>query len=87
MTAMPAPTERIILMHLRTTAAALTAALALLATPALAAKPDPATHGKASAPGQLCKSMSHKKTNKGKGKSPYAACVSGAAKAQQNHTA
>ncbi len=69
-------------MRLKTTAVSVTAALALLASPALAAKPDPATHGKATAPGQLCKSMSHKKTNKGKGKSPFAACVVGATRAQ-----
>ena len=38
--------------------------------------------GKATAPGQLCKSLSHKKTNHGKGKSPFAACVVGATRAQ-----
>ena len=60
-------------MHLRTTAVSITAAL-ILATPALATQPT-MPHGKATSPAQLCKSMSHKKTNHGKGKSPYAACV------------
>ncbi|HTN25959.1 MAG TPA: hypothetical protein VL120_18365 [Solirubrobacteraceae bacterium] len=68
-------------MHLKTTALSLTTALALAATPALAA---PSTHaaGKLTSPAQLCKTLSHKKTNHGKGKSPFAACVSGAARAQ-----
>lgn len=73
-------------MRLKTTALSMTAALALVASPALAT---PSTHasGKATAPGQLCKSLSHKKTNKGKGKSPFAACVIGAARAQAELTA
>jgi hypothetical protein len=70
-------------MSLKTTFVSLTAAAALIATPALAADHPPAGHGKATAPGQLCKSQSHKKTNHGKGKSPFAACVVGAARAQQ----
>ncbi len=70
-------------MGLKTTAVSITAALAMLATPALAAPPTTTPHGKsATSPGQLCKTMSHKKTNHGKGKSPFAACVSGAMKAQ-----
>jgi hypothetical protein len=69
-------------MSLKTTFVSLTAAAALIATPALAADHPPAGHGKATAPGQLCKSQSHKKTNHGKGKSPFAACVTGAARAQ-----
>lgn len=68
-------------MRLKTTVVSLTAAAALLATPALAAQP-PQGHGQATAPGQLCKSQSHKKTNHGKGKSPFAACVVGAKRAQ-----
>ncbi len=68
-------------MRLKSTAVSITAAFALLATPALAVKP-PMTHGKSTSPGQLCKAQSHKKTNHGKGKSPYAACVSGAARAK-----
>jgi hypothetical protein len=68
-------------MHLKTTAVSITAALAMLATPALASKPT-TPHGKATSPAQSCKSMSHKKTNHGKGKSPFAACVSGAARAK-----
>jgi hypothetical protein len=69
-------------MHLKTTIASLTAAVAMLTTPALAADQQPAAHGKATAPGQLCKAQSHKKTNHGKGKSPFAACVVGATRAQ-----
>jgi hypothetical protein len=74
-------------MQVKTTIASLTAALALTAAPAFADKPtSPPAHagGKASAPGQLCKSQSHKKTNHGKGKSPFAACVVGAARAIQD---
>jgi hypothetical protein len=69
-------------MRLRTTVVSLSAAAAMLTTPALAADQPPGPHGKATAPGQLCKSQSHKKTNHGKGKSPFAACVVGAARAQ-----
>jgi len=68
-------------MHFKTTAVFLTAALALPAGSALA-KPAPKPMGKTTAPGQLCKAQSHKKTNKGKGKSPFAACVIGAKRAQ-----
>jgi hypothetical protein len=69
-------------MRLKTTVVSLTAAAAMMTTPALAADQPPAAHGKATAPGQLCKSQSHKKTNHGKGKSPFAACVTGAKRAQ-----
>jgi hypothetical protein len=75
---MKGPTD----MHLKAAVASLTVAAAMLATPALAAEKPPTGHGKAAAPGQLCKSQSHKKTNHGKGKSPFAACVVGAARAQ-----
>jgi hypothetical protein len=68
-------------MRLKTTAVSIAAGLAILATPAMATPPM-TPHGKTTAPGQLCKSMSHKKTNHGKGKSPFAACVVGATRAQ-----
>ena len=63
----------------------MTAAAAMLTTPALAAHQPPEAHGKATAPGQLCKSQSHKKTNHGKGKSPFAACVTGTKRARAKH--
>jgi len=69
-------------MRLKTTALSVTVAAAMLTTPALAAPNPPTAHGKATAPGQLCKSQSKKKTNKGMGKSPFAACVIGAKLAQ-----
>jgi len=69
-------------MRLKTTVVSMTAAAAMLTTPALAAHKPPAVHGKATAPGQLCKSQSHKKTNHGKGKSPFAACVIGVKRAK-----
>ena len=69
-------------MRLKTTVVSMTAAAAMLTTPALAAHKPPAAHGKATAPGQICKSQSHKKTNHGKGKSPFAACVVGVKRAQ-----
>jgi hypothetical protein len=43
-----------------------------------------ATHGTATAPGQLCKRESRKKTNHGKGKSAFAACVVGVNRARAN---
>lgn len=72
-------------MSVKSTLAAVTTAAALIATPALAADAPSTTpaHGKATAPGQLCKGQSHKKTMKGKGKSPFAACVLGAKRAQR----
>lgn len=69
-------------MRLKTTVASVAAAAAMLTTPALASDQQPETHGKAVAPGQLCKSQSHKKTDHGKGKSPFAACVTGAKRAR-----
>ena len=67
----------------------MTAALALMAAPAFADRPpDPGANGKhkgqgqTTAPGQLCRTQSRKKTNHGKGKSPFAACVLGAKRAQ-----
>lgn len=69
-------------MRLKTTAVSLTAAAAMLTTPALAAPQPHEARGKATAPGQLCKSQSRKKTNHGKGKSPFAACVIGAKRAK-----
>lgn len=69
-------------MRFKTTVASLAAAAAMLTTPALASDQLPETHGKAVAPGQLCKSQSHKKTNHGKGKSPFAACVIGVKRAK-----
>ena len=68
-------------MRLKTTAVSLTAGLALAITPAFALAAKPATHS-TTAPGQLCKTMSHKKTNHGKGKSAFAACVVGVKRAQ-----
>jgi hypothetical protein len=68
-------------MRLKTTAVSLTAGLALAITPAFALAAKPATHS-TTAPGQLCKTMSHKKTNHGKGKSPFAACVIGVNRAR-----
>ena len=74
-------------MRVKTTAASVTAAVALLATPALAQNPnapgaDQQARGKTTAPGQLCKKESRKKTMRGKGKSPFAACIAGAKAAQ-----
>jgi hypothetical protein len=70
-------------MRLKTTLVAMTAAAAMFTSPALADSHQPTkAHGKPTAPGQLCKSESHKKTNKGKGKSPFAACVLGAKRSQ-----
>jgi hypothetical protein len=58
----------------RKTAAA-TAAIALLATPAFAAAPG--GKGQTTSPAKLCKAESKQKTMRGKGKSPFAACVVG----------
>jgi hypothetical protein len=62
---------------------AITAALALMATPAFAQGQGQGQggqdqgQGQSTAPGQICKNESRKKTNHGKGKSPFAACVVG----------
>lgn len=77
-------------MKVRTTIVSLAATLAVTAAPAFADKPispPGRTGGKASAPGQVCKAMSHRKSNHGKGKSPFAACVVGAARARQDAAA
>jgi hypothetical protein len=47
----------------------------------------PAATGKASAPGQVCRNESRKKTNHGKGKSPFAACVVGVKRAEREAAA
>lgn len=69
-------------MHLKTTAVSLFAAAALFTSPALAAKPTAEPQGKATSPAQLCKSQSREKTNDGKGKTPFAACVVGVKRAK-----
>ena len=61
------------------TATATTAALALLATPALGQEP-PQNQGQSTSPAKICKNESRKKTDNGKGKSPFAACVVGNAR-------
>jgi hypothetical protein len=64
------------------TTAATTAAVALLATPAFAQGQDrePRGKGQSTSPAKICKNESRKKTNHGKGKSPFAACVVGVAR-------
>ena len=57
--------------------AAFTAAIALVATPAFAQGQG---EGQATSPAKICQNESKKKTNHGKGKSPFAACVVGAAR-------
>ena len=61
------------------TATATTAALALLATPALGQEP-PQNQGQSTSPAKICKNESRKKTNNGKSKSPFDACVVGNAR-------
>ena len=65
--------------------AATTAAIALLATPAFAQgqNQEPRGKGQSTSPAKICKNESRKKTNHGKGKSPFAACVVGV-KRQEN---
>ena len=72
-------------MNVKSVLAAATTAAVLVATPALAqdAPTDKSQQGKATAPGQLCKTMPKKKTMKGEGKSPFAACVVGVKRAQR----
>ena len=67
------------------TTAATTAAVALLATPAFAQGTDqePRGKGQATSPAKICKNESRKKTNRGKGKSPFAACVVGVKRQQR----
>ena len=62
----------------RTTAAG-TAAFALLVTPAFGQETqEPQGKGQTTSPAKICKNESKKKTMRGKGKSPFAACVKGA---------
>ncbi len=65
-------------------AAAGTAAIALLATPAFAqdAPKEPQGKGQTTSPAKICKNESKKKTMRGKGKSPFAACVIGVKRQQ-----
>ena len=62
--------------------AAVTSAIALLATPAFGQgqSGENSGQGQATSPAKICKSESRKKTNHGKGKSPFAACVVGNAR-------
>lgn len=71
-----------------TKTAAATAAIALLATPAFAQGTDqePRGKGQATSPAKICKSESRKKTMRGKGKSPFAACVVGAKRQEREAT-
>ena len=62
--------------------AAATVAIALFAAPAFAQETPPQNDGQTTSPAKICKDESKKKTNRGKGKSPFAACVSGAKKQQ-----
>ena len=64
--------------------AATTAAIALLATPAFAQGPaqEPQGKGQTTSPAKICKDESKKKTRRGKGKSPFAACVVGVKRQQ-----
>ena len=64
--------------------AAATAALALLAAPAFAqdTPTEPKGKGQATSPAKICKAESKKKTMRGKGKSPFAACVIGVKRQQ-----
>lgn len=69
-------------MHLSKTTGAFAAAAALALPTAALAQEDPAPEqGKATAPGQLCKAESKKKTE-GQKKSDFAICVTGAARVQ-----
>ncbi len=76
-------------MHRSAKVAGLTAALALVATPALGAPPAELPsqaqgqgQGQSTAPGQVCKSESRKKAE-GQTKSAFAACVVGAKRANR----
>lgn len=73
-------------MRLKTTTVSLVAAASMLGAPAFAHESHNA-QGKATSPAQLCKTQSHKKTNHGKGKSPFAACVTGAKRAKADYVA
>ena len=80
-------------MHVTAKLAGLTAALALVATPALGAPPAERPsqsqgqgQGQSTAPGQICKSETRKKV-KGEAKSAFAACVVGAKRANREAAA
>lgn len=79
-------------MHLSTKLAGLTAALSLMAVPALAAPPEgagnakPQGTGQSTAPGQVCKNQSRKKVE-GQAKSAFAACVVGVKRANREAAA
>jgi len=70
-------------MGLKTKSVAAVAALSMFATPAFAQDAPPTDPVKQS-PSQVCKAESKKKTMRGKGKSPFAACVSGVKRAEAN---
>ena len=61
--------------------AAVTAALALMAAPALAQGPEKTPKGQTTSPAKLCQGMSKKKVPGTNGQTAFAACVSGAKKA------
>jgi hypothetical protein len=63
------------------TTAATTAAFALLVTPAFGQETEE-PRGHDTSPAKICKNESRKKTNHGKGKSPFAACVVGVKRQQ-----
>ncbi len=69
-------------MGLKTKGIAAVAALSLSATPAFAQ--DAPTDPVKQSPAQACKAESKKKTMRGKGKSPFASCVSGFKRAEAN---
>ena len=65
------------------TTAATTAAFALLVTPVFGQDTqEPQKKGHATSPAKICKNESRKKTMRGKGKSPFAACVIGVKRQQ-----
>ena len=73
-------------MH-KSKTAALTAALAMMATPALAQGPDKEPRGQTTSPAKVCAKvagLSKKKVPGTKGQSSWAACVSGAKRANED---
>jgi hypothetical protein len=71
-------------MGIKSKSVAAVAALSMFATPAFAQDTPQEPAKSTTAPGQICKAESKKKTMQGKGKSPFAACVIGAKRAQKN---
>ena len=72
-------------MGLKSKSTAAVATLSLIAaTPALAQDTPQEPAKSTTAPGQLCKKESKKKTMQGKGKSPFASCVIGVKRAERN---